>query len=223
MMFTIAAANDEFSAEPGEPSPNRFAASIRDRKRASALRVQQTSPGAELELGLVSEGRSGLGSYAQRMARFRRRRTPPSISSLLVGDEGWSVATGTNNGRPMIVRRRTDLQDASDRHEWPIRIGIAIPLQAPLESGLPTPEEDHTLGYIEAMICSIAGARAVLAIVITTSDMREFVLHACASDWIPGFHEELQASVQTHQVQMVAEHDETWGVYDSFRATRPHG
>jgi len=116
----------------------------------------------------------------------------------------------------MVVRIRADVDGAPDRHEWPIRIGIAIPFNAPTKSGLPSPDEDSALGYIEAMICSTAGDRAVLVIVITTSGMREFVLHARTHDWLSAFHEELRAAVPSRYVQMMADEHPSWSVYESF-------
>ena len=52
--------------------------------------------------------------------------------------------------------------------------------------------------------------------VITTSGMREFVLHSDSSDWIGGFQQDLAAALPTHQVQVLAQLDLEWTVYKNL-------
>lgn len=48
--------------------------------------------------------------------------------------------------------------------------------------------------------------------------MREFVLYTGSGDWIERFHGTLRAALPSHEVQVVAEHDPDWDVYQSFAA-----
>lgn len=150
------------------------------------------------------------------MALFGKRSGKSSISSLLNEEGSWSEAAGDQFGEQMTVRLRTDLDGASDRKKWPVRVGIAVPLQAPDSAGLPTPDEVAALDVVEQMVAATVGERAIKAIVITMGGMREFVLYSKSSDWIEELNAELASSLTSHHVRVVTDDDDEWAFYDSF-------
>ena len=108
------------------------------------------------------------------------------------------------------------LAKVRDRNDYSIQIGVAVPLNDPDDRGLPCDGEAETLGNIEDLVVDIAGDRAVLVGVITTGSMREFILYTRSGDWIEGLHTQLSASVTTHRIDMMAQHDPDWTTYQSF-------
>lgn len=131
-------------------------------------------------------------------------------------DGAWMVITGTHAEKPLIARFDTSAEQLKGRYS--IQVGVAIPLNDPTPDGFPTPEEDEQLGKIETTLMRKADEHSVLAGVITTGGMREFVLYTNSSVWLEAFHEAMKAAVSTHQVHVIGKNDPNWAVYRSFVA-----
>jgi hypothetical protein len=144
-----------------------------------------------------------------------RRRASTTVAAAAAADD-WNILQGTFEGRPMFARFNPGFRAASDRGEYGIQVGVAIPLNAPNEHGLPAPPELEQLDQIEDEVVEKARDRAVLVGVFTTSSMREFVLYTRTSDWVESFHHELEVAVPTHEVQCMAQRDPDWNVYRTF-------
>jgi hypothetical protein len=127
--------------------------------------------------------------------------------------EGWALYEGVHEGRAMHVRFDGALGAAAGHPDFPIQIGIAIPFNEPDDKGMPGLEEAPVLWEIEDRIVGMTKAQAVLACVITTNGMREFVLYTGSGEWIEPFHVALQDATPTHDVQAFAQTDPEWTVY----------
>jgi hypothetical protein len=143
------------------------------------------------------------------MALFRKR---PHRDVRFEGS--WIVLTGAHEEKPLIARFDTSAEQLKGRYS--IQIGVAVPLNNPTAEGWPTPEEDLQLGKIEAKVVSKADKESVLAGVITTGGMREFVLYTNSGTWIEAYHQALSEDISTHVVQVMAKTDPDWSVYRSF-------
>lgn len=143
------------------------------------------------------------------MALFRKR---PHREVSFEGS--WMVITGTHDEKPLIARFDTSAEQLQGRYS--IQIGVAVPLNDPTAEGWPTPEEDQQLGTIEAKVVNEAADDSVLAGVITTGGMREFVLYTNSSAWIEAYHRALEEDITTHTIQVMAKTDPNWSVYKSF-------
>ena len=119
-------------------------------------------------------------------------------------------------GAPVIVRFSTSIAAAAGHPEYSIQIGVAVPLRSPEPGGLPTPEEAEELNSIEDAIDRLVGDKAVMVAVVTTGEMREFVLYTGSGDWIAQFDADLQAAAGGHEVQVMAQTDPGWSVYASL-------
>lgn len=127
--------------------------------------------------------------------------------------ENWAVSQGTYDGKPLITRFNVGLRQAAGHPAYPIQIGVAIPLKAPDARGLPGPDESAELILIEEELDRLVGTRAILVGAITTSGMREFILYSGEGDWIAQFHQDIQAAISHHEVQVMAQRDEGWATY----------
>jgi hypothetical protein len=137
---------------------------------------------------------------------------------LLVRDvpDAWSVSKADYDGRPLLARFNTGYSDATDREDYPIQIGVAIPLKDVDEQGWPSGEENRVLQAVEDTMLSVLGGRAVLVGALTVNGVREFVLYSRDSDWIESFHRALDAAVPSHEVQVMAKQDPAWSTYLEF-------
>jgi hypothetical protein len=143
------------------------------------------------------------------MAIFRKR--PHRDVSF---DGTWMVLTGTHEDKPLVARFDTSAEQLMGKYS--IQVGVAVPLKDPTPEGWPTSGEDQQLAKIESTVIRKADQESVLAGVITTGGMREFVLYTNSSGWIEDFHHALEEEVSTHEVQVMARTDPKWSVYKSF-------
>jgi hypothetical protein len=144
---------------------------------------------------------------------FGRKR--PSVAQAAEASD-WSVSEGVSEGSRLIVRANTAFRQAANRSDYGIRIGVAVPLDDPDESGLPQGAELEELNHIEDTLVARAEAHAVLVCVLTTRSMREFVFHSQTSDWIEPFHRDMQGAIPEHEVQVMAQRDPGWSVYEQI-------
>jgi len=130
--------------------------------------------------------------------------------------DDWQVFQGTSEGRALFARFDRRAGRLASDPRYAIQIGVAVPFRAPDSHGLPNPQEMEQLDAFEDALIEKVAAKAVLVGVITTNGMREFVFYSGSGDWIPGFHEDLKATLPTHQVQVMARTDPSWSVYRRF-------
>lgn len=139
------------------------------------------------------------------------RKKPPVDPRGL--PESWAVFQGTYDDKPLFTRFNVGLRQAAGHPGYPIQVGVAVPLKRPDSRGLPVPDESAELNSIEAEMSRLVATRAILVGVITSGGMREFVLYTGEGDWIAQFHQDLQASIPHHEVQVMAQRDEGWATY----------
>jgi hypothetical protein len=130
----------------------------------------------------------------------------------------WSVAKGTNNGCPMFLRVNDSLKPLASKPPFDHRFGVAVPLRAPDEQGLPTKEESEELNRIEDTLTATftRTGKTVFAVAITTSGFREFVFYTSVAREIMPTMERLKNEITSHTVQFYVKPDPTWGLYLSF-------
>lgn len=128
----------------------------------------------------------------------------------------WAVYEGKHGDKPLIARFDTAFKNARLRGARNVQIGVAVPFRNRTPNGLPDAEDALALRRIEEAIQRLAADRAVLVGVITTSNMREFVLYSATHDWLPAFHQELRSVGRPYDVQMMGKMDPEWRTYGQF-------
>ena len=131
----------------------------------------------------------------------------------------WFIYRGGDAKGPLHGRFDHDARPLAGSPDYPIQIGIAIPLLEPGPDGLPQEPELGTLDDIERTIVGIAEGDAVLVGVISTGGVREFVLYTGDGEWLEGYHDALSAAIESHEVQMMARRDPEWTIYRAFVKT----
>jgi hypothetical protein len=127
----------------------------------------------------------------------------------------WTIAEGENNGRVLILRWNEGYRSLRPVPGYEHQVGIAVPLTAPEQTGLPSVAEDAELGQIEDLVCDRLQdhAQSLLVAVITTDGMREFVFYTRDPEHVKGCLEQLRKDIPSHEVQMIVQVDKEWRVY----------
>jgi Family of unknown function (DUF695) len=130
----------------------------------------------------------------------------------------WSVLNAEHDGKPLVVRRNESAKQLRGSSEYNHRVGIAVPLRAPDERGLPGAEEVSQLNGIEDLLCERLEANqdSLQVLAITTGGMREFVFYTRAAHSLQPVLERFQQDVSSHAVQCYIEPDAKWSVYEEF-------
>jgi Family of unknown function (DUF695) len=131
-------------------------------------------------------------------------------------DEHWQVAQGQRDGKPIITRFDRSAGRLVGSRRYGIHVGVAVPLIAATDDGLPGPDELPVLDVVEDTISRAVLGKAVLVGVITTAGMREFVLYTGSADWIGEFDQQLNSVIEGREIQVMAQRDPAWDVYRAF-------
>lgn len=131
----------------------------------------------------------------------------------------WYIYRGGDARGPLHGRFDHDARPLAGSPEYPIQVGVAVPLLEPGLDGLPQEHELPALDEIEKVIVGIAETDAVLVGVISTAGVREFVLYTGDGEWLEAYHNALSAAIESHEVQMMARRDPEWTIYRAFVKT----
>ena len=134
--------------------------------------------------------------------------------------ESWSVGQGSVDGKIVITRFNLGLRPLVGRPEYPSQLGIAVPFNDRTENGLPTSAESEQLNQIEDEISRRfpVANESLFAGVITTNNMREFVLYTSNDLAATEKARQLVRDISTHKIQFALHHDPSWGNFTQYAA-----
>ena len=128
--------------------------------------------------------------------------------------ESWSIITEKPN--PTIIRVNTGYKDAIGHPDYPIKMGIAIPVDTHDEATMNVKSEiedilNDTLlkkgdGALVAIITGLEGQRFIEFLSYTKRGGIDFAK----------IHQDLKTRFKDYEVQMYAENDIEWKAYRSF-------
>jgi len=150
---------------------------------------------------------------------FKHKQLDISTLPKLSDDShSWGVAQADVDSSPLIIRYNESAQSWVGHPELPIKLGFAIPLNSPNEGGLPHSDENEQLNDIEDIAVREIEARtqSLLAMVLTTGVMKEFVFYIPKGTDIKSIHEAIQSAVTTHEIQCMAINEPKWDSYRQF-------
>jgi hypothetical protein len=153
----------------------------------------------------------------QRRAQRKPAQLEGPVSSWNI-PESWSVGRGELHGKPLITRFNLSLRGAIGHASFHKQLGIAVPFNHQTENGLPENQEMKELGEIEDVILRrfTVGNESLFAGVITTGNMREFVLYTSDEVGAVAKAQQLVKEIRHHQVQFVVNDDPEWNVFKQF-------
>jgi hypothetical protein len=128
----------------------------------------------------------------------------------------WYIYRGADDAGPLHARFDHDARALSGSGDYPIQVGIAVPLEDPGPDGLPQDAELPALDAIERWVVELSEGRGTLVGVISTRGVREYVLYTDDGAWLEGFQHRLSVAAEPHEVQMMARNDPEWKIYRAF-------
>ena len=132
--------------------------------------------------------------------------------------EQWDVAKGINEGNIMIVRRNIGIDSLKNRKYFYIRSGISFKLVHPRrEDGLPEKSEIKGLNNTEDAIFTEIDTNAIVAVIITTSGFREYMIYHNESFKLAKFASDLQLRFPKYRFTQYSEKDKNWRGYNLWK------
>lgn len=142
---------------------------------------------------------------------FRKKPAYPQEST-------WAVLRGEHNGKTMFIRRNESAVNLKGHPEYAYRVGVAIPLVAPNDDGLPSNEEMEVLNKIEdALSDAFEKQQASLHVLaVTTNAMREFIYYTLVPAEIEARLNTVRLLFQDRELQFYIANDAKWDGYAQF-------
>lgn len=126
--------------------------------------------------------------------------------------ENWLVLEGVRDGENYsIIRINDGIKEAAGHPEYPIRIGLAIPVDS-------LKDENMALYEVEDMLTEQLESKGLGIQVMAVSGMdgqefKEFVFYTKESVDFKTLHEDIQAAFPKYEIQFYAEKDSNWSIY----------
>lgn len=142
---------------------------------------------------------------------FRKKPNYPTESA-------WAVLKGQHNGKPMFIRRNESAAQLEGHAEYGYRVGVAVPLLAPNNDGLPSNDEMEALNKIEdALSVAFENQQASLQVLaVTTNAMREFIFYTRVPAEIEARLNTVRSQFPNRELQFYIAADSKWDGYAQF-------
>jgi hypothetical protein len=131
----------------------------------------------------------------------------------------WTVAQGARNGKPLIVRYRSERPQGVDAVAFPFLLSATWTYQ-PDENGLPSSEEMVLMDKLEdALASSLEGSNtAHLMVILTANGERDWLWYTCGEDEAM---RQVNGALKGHKrypVEFSVQKDRAWKAYAQFAA-----
>ena len=138
--------------------------------------------------------------------------------SHIHADGPWTFIEGLHEGHPMTVRLNTSLREVIAHPDYPLQVGITVPMHLPRENGMPGADESADLKKIEdeLYLALLPKNESLFALVITTNGMREFVFYTSNDGAVREKVNDIRDQIFTHTIQLMIRPDPSWKVYRTF-------
>lgn len=124
----------------------------------------------------------------------------------------WVVYHGQWDGRPLTMRRNATAKQLVGHSDYCFRLGVAVPLVAPDERGLPQEHEMPSLNRIEDFLASAFEKQqnSLQVLAITTNSMCEFIFYTRTPRDIEATITEARTAFPDHEIQFYIAQDPKW-------------
>ena len=129
--------------------------------------------------------------------------------------ENWMVLEGVRDGEKYTMIRINDgIKEAAGHPDYPIRIGVAIPVDS-------LKDENSALYEIEDMLTEQLesnglGIQAMAISGMDGKEFKEFVFYTKEGVDFKTLHEDIQTAFPKYEIQFYAEKDSDWSVYREY-------
>lgn len=187
------------------------------RIRVDYVRTEQVNTRVSLHADLRVISRNGRNRPIPIWMDFVYYNCRAYEESLVIADDGWVLAKGKNEGKPMFVRLRR-FANSFCKADYPERVDITWEISKPDQHGLPSPAEmDRMEAFENALVQAVErDEHSVLAFTITTNGCRFLMFYTADVD---GFLERLQTLPHPngkYPISLACDQDSEWSYYSEF-------
>jgi hypothetical protein len=134
-----------------------------------------------------------------------------------VADDQWSVAQAEKNGKPLLIRYRSERPQGVDPIAFPFLL-TATWCYRPNEFGLPLAEEMKAMERFEdALASTLEGSHSAhLMVILTGNSERDWLWYTCGEE---DAMRQVNRALKGHKpypVQFSVQRDRTWKAYAQF-------
>ncbi len=135
-------------------------------------------------------------------------------------DDLWSVAQGVKNGRPLLIRYRSERPHGVEATSYPLLLS-ATWSYCGNELGLPAPEESELMAIFEDALASAleASQSAYLMVVLTGNGERDWLWYSRGeADSMSRVNNTLKGH-RRYPVEFSIQRDRAWRAYSQFQTS----
>jgi hypothetical protein len=152
----------------------------------------------------------------------------PMSSALLeqndgqpVADDRWNVAQGEKNGKPLLIRYRSERPQGIEAITFPFLLSATWTYQAN-EFGLPSAEDMELMDKFEdALVSSLEGSQtAHLMVILTGNSERDWLWYARGEEDAMRHVNQALKGHKRYPVQFSVQKDRAWKAYAQFETGR---
>ena len=133
-------------------------------------------------------------------------------------DSPWTVATGEDNGRPLIFRIRSKPPSFADQSAFPHLLAITWSFDGDVNNGMPMPQDLARMTELEDLLVKglESAGEAFLSVAVTGNGVREWQWYARNPDAIMQLINKTLGHLEPFPIQISFQDDPEWQGYSGF-------
>ena len=134
-----------------------------------------------------------------------------------VADDQWSMAQGEKNGKPLLIRYRSERPQGVEATAFPFLLSATWSYQ-PNEFGLPSAEEMESMDKFEDVLASSLqeSQTAHLMVILTGGSKRDWLWYSCGEEEAMRQVNQALKGHNRYPVQFSVQKDRAWKAYAQF-------
>jgi hypothetical protein len=136
----------------------------------------------------------------------------------MASDDGWSVAIGEDNGKPLIFRIRNQPPSFARKAAFPHMVAVTWEYESPNDQGMPSAEDTQRMTELEELLeAGLENSRqAFLTVIVTGNGVREWQWYARDPEKVMELINETLGHREPFPVQFSIQDDPEWEGYNRF-------
>lgn len=137
---------------------------------------------------------------------------------MMKEDSPWSIATGEDNGKPLIFRIRNRPPPFADQSAFPHLLAITWSFDVDVNNGMPLPQEAGRMAELEDLLekgLEFPG-EAFLSVAVTGNGVREWQWYARNPDAVMKLINKTLGHLEPFPIQIRFQADPAWQGYNGF-------
>jgi hypothetical protein len=133
-------------------------------------------------------------------------------------DDRWSVATGEDNGKPLIFRIRNKAPSFARKKTFPHLLAVCWQYESPNDQGMPPHDVLERMKQLEGLLepAFESAHQAFLTVVVTGNGVREWQWYARDAEDVMKLVNDTLGEYEPFPVQFSFQDDPEWEGYSRF-------